>query len=86
MLYLIKIKRFLLQKIMPSRFYYQSNKEQYIHAAHNYYNSNKESILKSLKNKYNMLTSEDREKKNEYAKNWYNNLPDDKKKHDKRSR
>ena len=64
---------------MPSRFYYQNNKEQYIQTAHDYYNSNKDSILKRLKNKYSMLTAEDREKKNEYAKNWYNNLPDDKK-------
>ena len=53
---------------MPSRFYYQNNKEQYIQAAHDYYNSNKYSILKRLKNKYSMLTAEDIEKKNEYAK------------------
>ena len=65
---------------MPSRFYYQNNKEQYIQAPHDYYNSNKDSILKRLKNKYNVLTAEDREKNNKYAKNWYNNLPDDKKK------
>ena len=73
-------------KIMLSRFYNQNNKEQYIQAAHDYYNRNKDSILKGLKNKYNMLTAEDREKKNESAKNGYNNLPDDKKKkHKKRS-
>ena len=69
---------------MPSRFYYQNNKEQYIQAPHDYYNSNKDSILKRLKNKYNVLTAEDREKNNKYAKNWYNNLPDDKKKKKKK--
>ena len=64
---------------MPWRIIFQNNKEQYIQAAYDYYNNNKDSILKHLKNKYNILTAEDREKKNDYAKNWYNNLPDDKK-------
>ena len=75
----IHYKIFFIIKVMPSRFYYQNNKGQYIQAPHDYYNSNKDSILKRLKNKYNVLTAEDREKNNKYAKNWYNNLPDDKK-------
>ena len=68
---------------MPSK-HYQSTKEHYIQVACDYYNINKDRILKRLKNKYKTLTAEDRVKKNEYAKNWYNNLPKDKKKHEKR--
>ena len=65
---------------MPSRFYYQSDKEYYIQKACDYYNNNnKSSILARLKNKYDTLRDEDSVKKNEYARNWYNDLPDDKK-------
>ena len=65
---------------MPSRFYYQSDKEYYIQKACCYYNNNnKSSILARLKNKYDTLTDKDRVKKNEHARNWYNDLPDDKK-------
>ena len=64
---------------MPSRFYYQSDKEYYIQKACGYYNNNNSSILARLKNKYDTLRDEDSVKKNEYARNWYNDLPDDKK-------
>ena len=44
-----------------------------------FYENNKELIKQEVRIKYLNLSPEGKVKRSEYAKNWYNNLPDDKK-------
>ena len=44
-----------------------------------FYENNKELIKQEVRIKYLNLSPEEKVKRSEYAKNWYNNLPDDKK-------
>ena len=43
-----------------------------------YYNKNKEIIKEKNKIKYDSLSPEDKKKRQEYRKEWYNNLPAEK--------
>ena len=65
---------------MPNKEYYQKNKENYWKRASDFYENNKEMIKEQGKIKYYKLSPEEKNKQNEYAKTWYNNLPEDKKK------
>ena len=62
---------------MPSRIYYQSNKEYYSQYQRKFYNDNKETIKEQARIRYNNLSPEEKQKRNEYAKNRYNNLSED---------
>ena len=64
---------------MPSRIYYQSNKENYSQYQRKFYNDNKETIKEQARIRYKNLSPEEKQKRNEYAKNRYNNLSEDKK-------
>ena len=59
--------------------YYESDKEYYQQLSRDYYHNNTERLLKYDKEKYNRLSKEEKDKKNLYAKNRCNNLPEDKK-------
>ena len=65
---------------MPSRIYYQSNKENYSQYQRKFYNDNKETIKEQARIRYKNLSPEEKQNRNEYAKNRYNNLSEDKKK------
>ena len=58
---------------------YESDKEYYQQLSRDYYHNNTERLLKYDKEKYNRLSKEEKDKKNLYAKNRCNNLPEDKK-------
>ena len=63
--------------------YYESNKEHHKQLSRDYYYYNKEHVLEYLKNKYSNLSKEEKDERAIYPKNWYNNLPEDKKKYKK---
>ena len=65
---------------MPSRIYYQSNKEYYSQHQRKFYNDNKKTLKEHARIKYLNLAPEENKKTNEYAKNRNNNLSEDKKK------
>ena len=44
-----------------------------------YYNKNKEEIKQKAKDKYNSLSPEEKKKRQEYRKEWFKNLPIEKK-------
>ena len=44
-----------------------------------YYIKNKEEIKQKARDKYNSLTQEEKNKRQEYKKEWYKNLPTEKK-------
>ena len=69
---------------MPSRIYYQSNKEYYSQYQRKFYNDNKETLKEHVRIKYHNLPPKEKEKRKEHAKNRYDNLPEDKK-NDKRA-
>ena len=62
---------------MTSRIYYQSNKEYYSQYQRKFYNHNKETIKEQARIRYNNLSLEQKQKRNGYAKNRYNNLSED---------
>ena len=64
---------------MPNRIYYQSNRDVSLKTQWDYYENNKEAIKEQAKIKYHNLTGEEKDKRCEYAKNWYNNLSEHKK-------
>ena len=64
---------------MPSRIYYQSNKEHYSQYQRKFYNDNKEILKEQARIRYHNLPPKEKEKRREYGKNRYNNLPEDKK-------
>ena len=64
---------------MPSRIYYQRNKEHYSQYQGVFYNDNKEIVKERARIKYHNLPPEQKGKRREYAKNRYNNLREDKK-------
>ena len=49
-----------------------------------YYNKNKEEIKQKAKDKYNSLSPEEKKKRQEYRKEWFKNLPIEKKRTIKR--
>ena len=65
---------------MPNRIYYQTNIDVCLKTQWDYYENNKEAIKEQAKSKYHNLTREEEDKRCEYAKNWYNNLSEHKKK------
>ena len=65
---------------MPSRIYYQSNKEYCSQYQRKFYHDNKETLKEQARIKYHNLSPEEKEKRNEHAKNRHNNLPEYKKK------
>ena len=70
---------------MPNRIYDQSHKDACLKTQWDYYENNKEAIKEQAKSKYHNLTREEKDKRCEYAKNWYNNLSEHKKKNEKRA-
>ena len=44
-----------------------------------YYNKNKEEIKQKARDKYNLLSPEEKKKRQEYKKEWFKNLPTEKK-------
>ena len=44
-----------------------------------YYNKNKEEIKQKASDKYNLLSPEEKKKRQEYKKEWFKNLPTEKK-------
>ena len=64
---------------MPSKKYYQRNRDVYLQNQRDFYEDNKEMIKERARIKYHSLSPEEKEKRNNYAKNWYNNLSEDKK-------
>ena len=63
---------------MPSKIFYQRHREFLLKKQRDFQENNKEVIKEQARIKYS-LSLEEKNKRNEYAKNWYNNLPDDKK-------
>ena len=53
--------------------------ESIIKKASDYYQNNKEHILEHRKNIHDNLSKEEKNERAAYAKNWYNNLSEDKK-------
>ena len=69
---------------MLPKIYYESDKEYYKQLSYDYYHNNRERLLKYHKEKYNnSLSKEEKDKKILYAKNRYNNLPENKKTYNK---
>ena len=64
---------------MPTKIFYQRNRETLLKKQRDFYENNKELIKEQARIKYHSLSIEEKNKRNEYAKSWYNNLPDDKK-------
>ena len=66
---------------MSSRIYYQSNKKYYSQYQRKFYSDNKETLKEHTRIKYHNLTPEEKEKRNDYAKNKYNKDKKMKKEH-----
>ena len=64
---------------MPSKEFYQRNKETYLKRQRDFYGNNKEMVKERARIKYHSLSPEEKDKRNEYPKNWYSTLPKDKK-------
>ena len=64
---------------MPSKIFYQRNRETLLKKQRDFYENNKELIKEQARIKYLSLSIEEKNKRSEYAKNWCNNLPNDKK-------
>ena len=64
---------------MPTKVFYQVHRESLLQKQTDFYGNNKEMIKEQARIKYHSLSSKEKVKKNEYAKNCYNNLPEDKK-------
>ena len=65
---------------MLAKFYYESNKEHHKKVSRDYYHDNKEHVLEYQRNRYRNSSKKEKGEKAIYAKNWYNNRPEDKKK------
>ena len=65
---------------MVSQKYYLINRDYYLQYAKDYYNKYKEEIKEEARNRYSGLSPEEKQKKIDYSKNYYLNLPEDKKK------
>ena len=55
---------------MPTKEYYQNNKETLLKRQRDYYENNKEAIKERVRIKYYSLSTEEKMKKREYARNW----------------
>ena len=65
---------------MVSQEYYLINRDYYLQHSKDYYNKYKEEIKEEARNSYSSLSPEEKQKKIDYSKNYYLNLPEDKKK------
>ena len=70
---------------MLAKIYYESNKEHHKKVSRDCYHDNKEHVLEYHKNRYSNSSKKEKGEKAIYAKNLYNNLPEDKKKNIKRA-
>ena len=64
---------------MPTKVFYQRNRKTLLKMKKDFYENDKELIKEQARIKYQSLSIEEKNKRNEYAKHWYNKLPDDKK-------
>ena len=64
---------------MPTKIFYQRHREELLQKQRHFYQNNKELIKEQARIKYHSLSPEENKNINEYAKNWYINLPDNKK-------
>ena len=64
---------------MPTKIFYQRHREELMQKQRDFYENAKELIKEQARIKYHALTAEKKDKRSEYAKKWYNSLPDDKK-------
>ena len=64
---------------MPTKIFYQRHREELLPKQRHFYQNNKELIKEQARIKYHSLSPEENKKINEYAKNWYINLPDNNK-------
>ena len=53
---------------MPTKEFYQKNKETYLKRQKNFYKNHKEQIKEQAKIKYHNMSHEEKNKKSEYAK------------------
>ena len=65
---------------MPAKIYYEINKEHHKKVSCDYHD-NKELVLEYQENRYSNFSKKEKDEKVVYAKNWRNNLTEDKKKH-----
>ena len=65
---------------MVSQKYYLINRNHYLQHSKDHYNKCKEEIKEEARNRYSSLSPEEKQKKIDYSKNYYLNLPEDKKK------
>ena len=56
--------------------YYQRNRDMILSKVKDYYKNNNERLKKLAKDKYRNLPEEDKNKKREYGKNRYHNMPE----------
>ena len=73
----IYIYIYILIYKMPTKVFYQVHREGLLQNQRDFYGNNKEMIKKQARIKHHSLSPEEKNKKNEYTKNWYNNLPED---------
>ena len=59
--------------------YYQRNRDLILNRAKDYYGNDKERLRKREKDKYINLCQEEKNKKREYGRNRYHNMPEEKK-------
>ena len=64
---------------MSTKIFYQRHREELMQKQREFYENNKELIKEQARIKYHGLTTEEKNKRSQYAKKWYNSLPDDKK-------
>ena len=64
---------------MSTKIFYQRHREELIQKQREFYENNKELIKEQARIKYHGLNTEEKNKRSQYAKKWYNSLPDDKK-------
>ena len=65
---------------MVTQKYYLINRDYFLRYAKDYYNKYKEEIKEEARNTYSSLSPEETQKKIDCSKNYYLNLPKDKKK------
>ena len=65
---------------MVSQKYYLINRNHYLQHSKDHYNKCKEEIKEEARNRYSSLSPEEKQKKIDYSKNYYLNLPEIRKK------
>ena len=61
---------------MVSQKYYLINRDYYSQYSKDYYSRYKEEIKEVARNRYHNLSTEEKQKKSEYSRNYYLNLPE----------